>query len=397
MLKNRVAIGAAIQISKYKDGLSKMHKINYLKNLLADSDRVTAALDGVKPIRTNYLKDLLADSDRVTAALDGVKPIRTNYLKDLLADSDRVTAALDGVKPIRTNYLKDLLADSDRVTAALDGVKPIRTNYLKDLLADSDRVTAALDGVKPIRTNYLKDLLADSDRVTAALDGVKPIRTNYLKDLLADSDRVTAALNRAKPLRGNCVETYYNRDLAYRGEEETNHATEGYNEEVKLNLELEKKSIFGDGLAFSVANKEISSNITFNIGPIIQGGNIEMKFEISDSQVGVLNTGKMQAKSITTGISTLTDSNQYQIAEALKSLTEAVKASQDISSQQRTEILEQLEILSTQATLAPTERKAGLIKPILLALSTALSAGGGLAEIWSTWGNMIESFFDIHG
>ena len=122
-----------------------------------------------------------------------------------------------------------------------------------------------------------------------------------------------------------------------------------------------------------------------------------MKFEISDSQVGVLNTGKMQAKSITTGISTLTDSNQYQIAEALKSLTEAVKASQDISSQQRTEILEQLEILSTQATLAPTERKAGLIKPILLALSTALSAGGGLAEIWSTWGNMIESFFDIHG
>ena len=103
---------------------------------------------------------------------------------------------------------------------------------------------------------------------------------------MADSDRATAALDKAKPLRSNCVETCYNRDLAYRGEEETNHATEDYNEEVKLNLELEKKSIFGDGLAFSAANKEISSNITFNIGPIIQGGSIEMKFEISDSQVG---------------------------------------------------------------------------------------------------------------
>ena len=74
MLKNRVAIGAAIQISKYKDGLSKMHKINYLKNLLADSDRVTAALDGVKPIRTNYLKDLLADSDRVTVGWGETNP-----------------------------------------------------------------------------------------------------------------------------------------------------------------------------------------------------------------------------------------------------------------------------------------------------------------------------------
>ena len=46
-----------------------MHKINYLKNLLADSDRATAALDMVKPISTNYLKNLLADSDRVTASL----------------------------------------------------------------------------------------------------------------------------------------------------------------------------------------------------------------------------------------------------------------------------------------------------------------------------------------
>ena len=322
MLKSRVAIDAAIQISKYKEGLSKMHKINYLKNLLADSDRVTAALDRVKPISTNYLKNLLADSDRVTAALDRVKPISTNYLKNLLADSDRAAAALDKAKPLRSNYLKNLLADSDRVTAALD---------------------------------------------------------------------------KAKPLRSNCIETCYNRDLAYRGEEETNHAIEDYNETVKLNLELEEKDIFGDGLAFAATEKEAPNNITFNIQQLIQKGGTATKVEITNSTVGLLNTGEMLGESITANISTLADFNQYQIAEALKNLTEVVKASQDISSQQRTEILEQLNLLSEQAILAPSERKAGLIKPILSTLATALSAGGGLAEIWSKWGNVIEGFFGIHG
>ena len=113
--------------------------------------------------------------------------------------------------------------------------------------------------------------------------------------------------------------------------------------------------------------------------------------------MGLLNTGEMLGESITASISTLADSNQHQIAEAFKSLTETVKASQDISSQQQIEILEQLELLSAQATLAPPDRKTGLIKPTLSALAATLSAGGGLSEIWSKWGNMIEDFFDICG
>lgn len=161
-------------------------------------------------------------------------------------------------------------------------------------------------------------------------------------------------------------------------------------------LKLEEKGIFGDGLAFSANEKEAASNITFNIEQLIQKGGTEMKVEIANSTVGLLNTGEMLGESITTSISTLADSNQHQIAEAFKSLTEAVKASQDISSQKQTEILEQLELLSAQATLAPPDRKAGLIKPTLSALATVLSAGGGLAEIWSKWGDVIVEFFGIH-
>ena len=163
-------------------------------------------------------------------------------------------------------------------------------------------------------------------------------------------------------------------------------------------LKLEENDILGEGLAFSANEKEAASNITFNIERLIQKGGTEMKVEIANSTVGMLNAGEIkQVKSISINISTLADSNQHEIAEALKSLTEAITTNQDISSQQQIEILEQLELLSAQATLAPPDRKAGLIKPTLSALATALSAGGGLAEIWSTWGNVIEEFFGIHG
>ena len=263
------------------------------------------------------------------------------------------------------------------------------TDYTKPLLADFERNAAALESVK------IPNFLADFERNAAALESLK------IPNFLADFERNAAAFEETKEHRGNYVETHYDRDLAHRGTEESNHVIDDYNEVIISDLEL-GKSIFGDGLAFSERNKKIPSNITIinvrqiTIGQITQGERIEMKSEVSNSQVGVLNTGEMQAKSITGSISTTADSNQHEIAEALKRLTETVKTSQDISSQRQTEILEQLELLSEQVILAPSERRVGLIKPILSALATALSAGGGSAEIWSQWGDAIKIFFGIH-
>ena len=159
--------------------------------------------------------------------------------------------------------------------------------------------------------------------------------------------------------------------------------------------ELEAKGILGSGLTSSAEEKQTASNFTFNIKQLIQQGGTKMNVEISNSTVGVLNTGEILAESIAANVSTLTDSNQQQIAEAFKNLTDAVKSCQEISSQSQAEILEQLQLLSEQATLTPSKRKAGLIKPTLSALAVVLSAGGGLAEIWSTLGPTIVNFFDI--
>ena len=325
----------------------------------------------------------------------------TDYVEADLANYDRAVAEYEKVKELSADYVEADLANYDRAVAEYEKVKELSADYVEADLANYDRAVAEYGRVRELSADYVEADLAIYDRAVAEYEKVRELSADYVEAYHANYNRILTTSDKVKEFKGNCVETYYNRDLAYRGKEEPNHAIGDYNGTIEPNLELEQKSIFGDGLAFPAGNKEISSNTTINvrinIGQIIQGEKIEMKSEISNSQVGVLNTGEMQAKSITASVSTPVDPSQHQITEALKSLTESVKASQDISSQQRAEILEQLEVLSTQATLAPSEWKAGLIKPILLALSTALSAGGGLAEIWSTWGNMIESFFDVHG
>jgi hypothetical protein len=84
------------------------------------------------------------------------------------------------------------------------------------------------------------------------------------------------------------------------------------------------------------------------------------------------------------------------VAKALKELTEAVASCQEISSEARSDILENLEELSKQAALTPEKRaKAGVIKSILSGVGASIGAVAGLAKIWSVWGNSIRAFFGV--
>lgn len=126
-------------------------------------------------------------------------------------------------------------------------------------------------------------------------------------------------------------------------------------------------------------------------------GNTTYKTEIhlSNSTVGILNTGEIEdVQSISVNISTLAESGHAEMAKAIKELTEAVAASQELSADERAYVLENLEELSKQALLPPNERaKLGVIKSLASGVGASLSAAGGVAEVWSTWGGAIRAFF----
>jgi hypothetical protein len=108
-----------------------------------------------------------------------------------------------------------------------------------------------------------------------------------------------------------------------------------------------------------------------------------------------LNAGEIKkVGSISANVSTLSESGHAEIARAIKELTEAIAESQELSADERTYILENLDELSKQAALSPDERaKTGVIKSLVSGVGGSLSAAGGLAEVWTTWGWAIRAFF----
>jgi hypothetical protein len=117
---------------------------------------------------------------------------------------------------------------------------------------------------------------------------------------------------------------------------------------------------------------------------------------IDRSTIGVLNTGQMQGiERIDVNISRLGQTQQTDTAEAFRALTEAIISSGEISEETRSALVEQIQELSSQALLPTDERRTGVIRPVVDALSSSLNTGSALATIWATWGDTIRSYFGL--
>jgi hypothetical protein len=118
---------------------------------------------------------------------------------------------------------------------------------------------------------------------------------------------------------------------------------------------------------------------------------------VTNSEIGVLGAEiRRSFNAIQSNVSELNQTDMAQVGSGLAYLTEAVLKSSEISSDGRRMILQQLEEIGRQATLPPEERaKPGVLRALLDGLASALSASGGLAEIWSEWGDDISHVFGV--
>lgn len=119
------------------------------------------------------------------------------------------------------------------------------------------------------------------------------------------------------------------------------------------------------------------------------------KIHISGGSVGLLNTGEIKkVKEISINLGALEKEGKIDIVEAIKNLTESITQSKDLDLNTRTELLEQLEELSKQATLSPDQRiKKGTIKAILVGLAGGLAVTADLTDVWKEWGDKLIDFF----
>lgn len=129
----------------------------------------------------------------------------------------------------------------------------------------------------------------------------------------------------------------------------------------------------------------------------IQGGpTLNNIINIDRSVVGMLNTGQIRdVERININLSALNETGETEVVVALKQLTEAVVGEKEISEEQRTELLDQLNELSNQAGMVPQARKVGIIKPVMTGLVAGLGVVKGLAQVWSVCGDAICKYLGV--
>ena len=129
------------------------------------------------------------------------------------------------------------------------------------------------------------------------------------------------------------------------------------------------------------------------VPPIPQGPIILNNIKVDNSVVGAINTGNVRV--IDVNLTHLHNAGNDRARDALKALTEAILNDQSLDDTLKQELVEQVAFLSEQTVVAATDRKPGLIKPILEALAQGARTVTTMAGAWQTAAPILRNLFGL--
>ena len=128
--------------------------------------------------------------------------------------------------------------------------------------------------------------------------------------------------------------------------------------------------------------------------PIIPITNMNTNnIRVENSTIGVVNFGYIQ--NVDRAVTLLRQAGANDVAHALTQLTQVVVDNQDVSAQQRKEILEILSAIGTESQKPPANRAVSVVRALAAELATIFGGLAGLSDLWTTYSPTIMSFFGI--
>jgi hypothetical protein len=105
----------------------------------------------------------------------------------------------------------------------------------------------------------------------------------------------------------------------------------------------------------------------------------------------VLNTGNIE--SVDVSVTSLQQSGDSQLANAIKEIANAIVASNELQAETKNQLIEILSIVSSEATVPPERQRKGAVKVLIEQFKDILSISTQLTQLWSTWGPIIIGAF----
>jgi hypothetical protein len=126
--------------------------------------------------------------------------------------------------------------------------------------------------------------------------------------------------------------------------------------------------------------------------PPVTGAVTLNNIKIDNSVVGAINTGNV--RTIDVSLSYLHQAGNDKARDALKALTEAILAA-SIDNSQKNDLVEQVAFLTEQAVAPTKDRKPGLIKATLNALTEAAGTVSSMGGAWQAAEPVLKMLFNL--
>ena len=126
---------------------------------------------------------------------------------------------------------------------------------------------------------------------------------------------------------------------------------------------------------------------------VIQAGGVTLNnIHVTNSEIGVLNTGTIE--NVDSTVTVLKTEGNNELANAITALSEAVIKAGEIPTNQKNQILELLGSLSEEAVAPKEKRKLAVARALMTELSGVL---GGVATLAQTWEKAHAVFLQVFG
>lgn len=162
--------------------------------------------------------------------------------------------------------------------------------------------------------------------------------------------------------------------------------------------QAERQDMLGRALNFMLAELDAHVGIS-GITPrypertaIIQTGGVTLNnIHVSDSEIGVLNTGTIE--SVDNTLTVLKTEGNKELAASVTALSEAVIKAAELSNHQKDQILELLGSLSEEAVAPKEKRKLAVVRALIAQLSGILGGIESLRNVWELASSIFQQVF----
>lgn len=146
-----------------------------------------------------------------------------------------------------------------------------------------------------------------------------------------------------------------------------------------------------DAMAAQVGLPPMGPQFSQRPRPVNVGGVKLNNISVSNSVIGTINTGSIG--SVDQSISALVQLGEPALAEAIKSLSEAILQSGDLTRSQQNELVEILSVLAREAATPKERRRGAVVQTLLDKAMKITSLANDITDVCQKWWPVLLAAF----